>query len=166
MWSLTVLQISLSRCGLCLPHPTRTVWPAGHHSHNHIQGRMRSFLQDLRALSPLLSEHFIIGHTTFLYLLLTAEKLQETPLGKGFLQDFAYLSLLMLLTILPSTHTNINFFSLSRTGVCLSCFIGSMSHKLEGSFLCTAGLWMGRGPAVGRAQRSIDTFVPNIFSSS
>lgn len=40
----------------------------------------------------------------------TAENLQDTPLGRCVLQDLAYLFLLMLLTILPSTPMITNLF--------------------------------------------------------
>lgn len=113
----------------------------------------------------LLREHFIRGCTHALHLLLIAATLLETPLRKSFLQDFAHLSLLILLTILPSTCTTIIFF-LSQTGICLSYFIGSMNHQLERSFLCPAGLWMDRGPAVVEVERSINKFVSYIFRSS
>lgn len=109
---LTALQISLRRCGLGLSHPTQTVWPAGHWLFpSSIQGGNTSFLWDLIAVPALLIEQFIAGHTSVLQSLPTAEKLHKSPLGKCVLQqDLAYLSLLMLLTILPSTHMITNLF--------------------------------------------------------
>lgn len=108
---LTVLQISLRRRGLGQSHPTQTVWSAGHWPFpSPILGGNRSFLWGLIAVPALLIEQFIVGYTRILQFLPTAEKLQESPLGKCVLQDLAYLSLLMLLTILPSTHVITNLF--------------------------------------------------------
>lgn len=108
---LIMLQISLRRCGLGLSHPTQTVWQAGHWLFpSHILGGNRSFLWDLIAVPALLVEQFIVDYTNILQFLPTAEKLPESPLRKGVLQDLVYLSLLMLLPILPSTHMITNLF--------------------------------------------------------
>lgn len=165
--SLTVLQISLRRCALGLSHPTQTVWPAGHWLFpSLILGGNRSFLWDLIAVPALLIEQFIVGHTSILQFLPTAEKLQESLLGKCVLQqDLAYLSLLMLLIILPPTHRITNLFLSLKQPFIFHLFLVQWATSWKGVFCAQQGyrgavtqLWVGL--------RSVDMFLPNIFSPS
>lgn len=148
MLGLTVLQISLRRCALGLSHPTRAVRPAGHWLFpSHIQGGNRSFLWDLSAVPALLIAQFIVGHTSFLRFLPTAEKLRESLLGRCVLQqDWAYLSLLMLFTVLPSPLWSLIYFSVSN------------------SYLSSTFFWFNE-PKVGREfsvhSRTIEEQTPN-----
>lgn len=109
---------------------------------------------------------FYYGPYQCLVTLAYRKKLQETALERVFRTRLCLLAFANTIDYIAFHPYNHQVFSLSQIGICLSCFIGSMSHKLEGRFPCTAGLWIGRGPAIGAVKRSIDMFVPDIFSSS
>lgn len=149
-----------------LPRPTQAVWPAGHWlCPSCILGGNRRFLWDLVAVPALLIEQFIVNHTNILQFLPTAEKLQEIPLGKCVLQDLAYLSLLMLLTILPSTHMITNLFLSLKQPFIFHIFLVQWGTSWEGVF-CAQQDYRGADIQLWVGLRSVDMFLPNIFSSS
>lgn len=100
--------------------------------HQLIQGQTKHFIWDLRALPPLLSGNFIRGHTSILYLLLTAEKMQDFLINiclfvftDAISYTFHHYPLVldwMQLSFSPSSLLN---------KYLISCFTGSMSRGKE-----------------------------------
>lgn len=95
----------------------------------------------------------------------TAENLQDTPLGRCVLQDLAYLFLLVLLTILPSTPMITNLFISLKEPFIFYLFLVQWATSWKGVF-CAQQDYRGADTQLWVGLRAIDIFLPNIFGSS